>query len=170
MGRKRTLGCPKIFLSYTPSPVLASPLTQREDTLLQLARARRPCRAGEWTEAKAVTFIVTLAASQSVTLAAARASMSRKSAYALRNRDPAFDAAWNAAISVAGARRAEASVQVDEIGEVDSPRFKDRRGCKKLRTQDGPFDALMRDLFFAAIANQPGTSRSASLARGDSLP
>ena len=50
---------------------------------------RRPPRVGEWSNDKAVTFIVTLAASLNVTLAAARAGMSRKSVYALRRRDPA---------------------------------------------------------------------------------
>lgn len=62
-----------------------------------MSRPRRPRRSGEWTDAKAVTFIVTLAARRSATLAAARAGMSRKSAYALRARDPAFAAAWVAA-------------------------------------------------------------------------
>lgn len=63
-----------------------------------LSRRRRPYRSGEWTPARAVTFIVTLAASGSVTLAARSAGMSRKSAYALKARDPAFAAAWRAAV------------------------------------------------------------------------
>ena len=63
-----------------------------------LSRPRRPHRANEWKAGAAVTFIVTLAAGRSVTLAARAAGMSRKSAYALRGRDPAFAAAWNAAI------------------------------------------------------------------------
>lgn len=62
-----------------------------------LSRARRPRRAGEWTAATAVTFIVTLAATGSVTLAARAAGMSRKAAYALKQRDPAFAFAWAAA-------------------------------------------------------------------------
>ena len=65
--------------------------------MLNRSHFRRPRRAGEWTEGKAVTFIVTLAAHRSVTLAAARAGMSRKSAYALKGRDSGFAAAWDAA-------------------------------------------------------------------------
>jgi hypothetical protein len=152
--------------------VLASSFNAREDALLQLARTRRPRRASEWTEAKAVTFIVTLAAARSVTLAAARAGMSRKSAYALRIRDPAFAAAWNAATSVAidlRRRRAMSSVQGNEVDEVDNPPTKGRQRYKDMRTLDGSFDAQMRDLFFATIANQAGTMPQ-SLARAPALP
>jgi hypothetical protein len=60
------------------------------------ARLRRP---HEWSGAKIVTFIVTLAAQRSVTLAAAQSGMSRKAAYALKRRDPAFAAAWNSALA-----------------------------------------------------------------------
>ena len=60
-----------------------------------LSRQRRPRRTGEWTDAKVVTFIVTLAATQSVTLAARRSAMSRKAAYALKSRDPAFAGAYD---------------------------------------------------------------------------
>jgi len=67
--------------------------------LIHLSRPRRPRRSGEWTQGRAVTFIVTLAAARSVTLAARAAGMSRKAAYALRSRDPAFASAWNAAIA-----------------------------------------------------------------------
>ena len=62
-----------------------------------LSSPRRPRRSHEWDAGKAVTFVVTLAATQSVTLAAKEAGMSRKSAYALKERDPAFAAVWNAA-------------------------------------------------------------------------
>ena len=58
---------------------------------------RSPRRSHEWSAARAVNFIVTLAATRSVTLAARAACMSRKSAYALKSRDPAFAAAWAAA-------------------------------------------------------------------------
>lgn len=50
----------------------------------------RPRRPGEWTAGSAILFIVTLAAKGSVTLAARDAGMSRKSAYALRKRDPSL--------------------------------------------------------------------------------
>jgi hypothetical protein len=71
----------------------------REPTFVHfLSRSRRPRRTGEWTFEQAVTFIVTLAATRSVTLAAGSARMSRKSAYALKHRDPAFAYAWDAAM------------------------------------------------------------------------
>jgi hypothetical protein len=50
----------------------------------------RPHRPGEWMAGSAILFIVTLAAKGSVTLAARAAGMSRKSAYALKKRDPLF--------------------------------------------------------------------------------
>ena len=82
-----------------------------------LSRPRRPRRAGEWTPAAAVTFIVSLAASRSVTLAARAAGMSRKSAYALKGRDPAFAFAWAAATQASRAP----GLQGDKVKEVDGP-------------------------------------------------
>jgi hypothetical protein len=85
-----------------------------------LSRPRRPLRSGEWTPTKAVTFIVTLAASRSVTLAAREAGMSRKSAYGLKARDPAFSAAW-AAAAQAGARVSRNGDKVEEVAGVPNP-------------------------------------------------
>lgn len=82
-----------------------------------LSRPRRPRRAGEWSSERAVTFIVTLAATRSVTLAARAAGMSRKSAYALRDRDPAFASAWSAAALAAFPR----PVQGDKVDKADRP-------------------------------------------------
>ena len=79
-----------------------------------LSRPRRPIRSGEWASAKAVTFIVTLAATRSVTLAARASEMSRKSAYALKARDPAFAAAWTAAVNAGAAAPREG----DKVVEV----------------------------------------------------
>ena len=62
-----------------------------------LTPPQRPPRAGEWTKGAAIMFVVTLAATGTVTLAARAAGMSRKSAYALKKRDPLFAAAWHAA-------------------------------------------------------------------------
>jgi hypothetical protein len=56
------------LLSYKRLLVLASPELAQELPLHLLSRPRRPLRPGEWTPAKAVTFIVTLAATRSVTL------------------------------------------------------------------------------------------------------
>ena len=72
-----------------------------------LSRPRRPRRPGEWTSQQAVTFIVTLAATRSVTLAAHRAGMSRKSAYSLKGRDPVFAFAWAAAMHAAKGNKVE---------------------------------------------------------------
>ena len=67
-----------------------------------LSQTRRPRGSGEWASENAVTFIVTLAATRSITLAARQAG--RQSAYALKERDSAFAYAWgcgNAGISAA---------------------------------------------------------------------
>ena len=82
-----------------------------------LSRPRRPRRAREWSPERAVTFIVTLAATRSVTLAARAAGMSRKSAYALKGRDPAFASAWRAAVRAG----APLLVQGDKAYKVDRP-------------------------------------------------
>ena len=76
--------------------------SQEATPVILCSRPVRPCRSGEWTQGRAVTFIVTLAATRSVTLAARAAGMSRKAAYALKSRDSAFASAWNAAIAANG--------------------------------------------------------------------
>jgi len=125
--------------------------------------SRRPRRAGEWTESKAVTFIVTLAAHRSVTLAAARAGMSRKSAYELKSRNAAFAAAWNAALA-AGTEPALNSFQGDKLGKVHDPRIGSSQGDKASRLTNRNLDAETRDLFFSAVANRAGNSWPLSLA------
>ena len=82
-----------------------------------LSKPHRRRRAGEWTANKAVTFIVTLAATRSVTLAASQAGMSRKSAYALKSRDPAFAAAWALAMKALAIRPG----QGNKVEEVHGP-------------------------------------------------
>ena len=101
-----------------------------------LSRSRRRLRrSGEWTSEHAVTFIVTLAATGSVTLAARRAGMSRKSAYALRTRDPVFAYAWAAAIRAvqepALSLSKEPPVSLskgDKVDEVEGPPVAPRYG------------------------------------------
>lgn len=128
-----------------------------------LSRPRRPRRSGEWTETKAVTFIVTLAASQSVTLAARAAGISRKSAYALKSRDPAFAAAWTAAIAAGRPRR-----EGDKVGQVHGSRVRTRQGDTHRRRKNFDFDATLRDNFFAGLAANRSDS-AAPLARRRSL-
>ena len=82
-----------------------------------LFRLRHVPRASEWATDKVVTFIVTLAATRSVTLAARASGMSRKAAYALRARDAAFAEAWAAAVK-AGAER---PLEGDKVEEVEEP-------------------------------------------------
>jgi len=85
-----TIRCPTTRrLCLLQPPITAA---KRTASLHLLSRPRRARRSSDWSPAKAVTFIVTLAAHRSVTLAAAEAGMSRKSAYALKVRDPAFAA------------------------------------------------------------------------------
>jgi len=107
---------------------LVDPADRRTDRMLPvhlLSQSRRPRRCGEWTSAKAVTFIVTLAACRSVTLAARAAGMSRKSAYVLKARDHAFATAWAAAVSAGKHRSVQGSPislsKGDKVNEVEGP-------------------------------------------------
>jgi len=156
-------------LSYSPFPVLTSSLTQGEDAVFHFARSRRARRAAEWSDAKAVTFIVTLAESRSVTLAAARAGMSRKAAYALRRRDSGFAAAWATAIRAPLPPRQPVArrrpIVGDKAGDVYTPRISARKGYSVPLNWDAWLDAQMRDYFFSELANRP-----TSLARDGGLP
>lgn len=100
----------------------AADLRSREPPdLFFLSQPRRRRRSGEWTSERAVTFIVTLAAARSVTLATRAADMSRKSAYALKARDPAIASAWATAVNAAGRGKAPSSWKGDKVEEVDEP-------------------------------------------------
>ena len=118
-----------------------------------LSRPLRPRRNGEWSGSRALTFIVTLAAHRSVTLAAREAGMSRKSAYALKARDPAFATAWDEALKSASRKR-----QGDEVQEVHNPRTSLSQGDKSRRTAPPKsstqrrIEELRRDRFFARLA------------------
>lgn len=102
-----------------------------------LSRPRRPRRSHEWNAGKAVTFIVTLAATRSVTLAASEAGMSRKSAYALKDRDAAFAQAWNAAL---GTRKA------DKVEDVQGPAFSSSQGNTATRKRTSISSTAERDM------------------------
>jgi hypothetical protein len=81
--------------------------------------------------------------------------MSRKSAYALKARDPAFAAAWDEALK--NARNAR---QGDEVQEVHNPRTSLSQGDKARRAAPSRsstahlrrIDELRRDRFFAGLA------------------
>ena len=131
-----------------------------------LSRPRRARRPHEWSDAAAVTFIVTLAARGSVTLAARAAGMSRKSAYALQARDSAFARAWQAATR---ARRAPS--HGDKVDEVDGPRVWRAKG--NTRSWGKPaipgsadhrsgrqWQELWRDEFFAGLCRRTAAAAS----------
>lgn len=122
-----------------------------------ISRQRRPRRTGEWTDAKAVTFIVTLAATQSVTLSAHRSGMSRKAAYALKSRDPAFAGAWNA--SLAAGRPVKR--QGDKVKEVHASPFSHRQSNTRFRG----FGEELHDQFLSTVS----ANRPASVARRSPL-
>ena len=108
--------------------------------MILLCRPRRPARSNDWTNAKAVTFIVTLAATRSVTLAARAAGMSRKAAYALRDRDARFADAWRQAFAIQTIRR-----QGNKVEEVEDPPFsrgQGNNGTLPIRRDRGGDDRL----------------------------
>ena len=106
--------------------------------------SRRSPRPGEWSRGKAVTFVVTLAATQSVTLAARAAGMSRKSAYAFRARNAAFAQAWAVALA---APRSKAS-QGDKAKRAAPSTSSTRQSAIRPSEQH----AARRDRFFARLA------------------
>lgn len=116
-----------------------------------LSRLRRPHRSGEWTGGAAVTFIVTLAATRSVTLAARAARMSRKSAYALKSRDPAFAAAWAAALNASR----QQSFQGDKVKEVEGAPVSLGRGDSN-SARERLQDDRLRNTHFARLAARVG--------------
>jgi len=120
-----------------------------------LKHPRRPHRAGEWTQAGVVTFIVTLAAHRSVTLAARSAGMSRKSAYALKARDPAFAAAWHAAIAAGNRPRR----QGDNVDQTHAPPIRPPLGNRPRPRRSLTKDLFARDRFFAELINRRRDSR-----------
>ena len=65
--------------------------------MLSSMNPSRPPRPFEWDSRKATLFTVTLASTGRVTLACQATGMSRKSAYALKARDPLFAVAWEQA-------------------------------------------------------------------------
>jgi hypothetical protein len=121
-----------------------------------LSRPRRPRLAGEWTHAKAVTFVVTLAAFE--------AGMSRKSAYALKDRDCAFAKAWSAALKAWDANRRKGRSEGDTSDSSDNPRISPaRRNRMRAAAAWNPLiddargamrdaESARRDSFFASLA------------------
>jgi hypothetical protein len=114
-----------------------------------LSRPCRPRRAHEWSSDRAVTFLVTLAAHGSVTLAAGAAGMSRKSAYGLKDRDPVFARAWQSALA---ARRPQH--KGDKVEEVERAPNRSRQGDTGARSRDRELlsRSALRVRLFARLA------------------
>ena len=135
--------------------------------MILITPPRRPGRAGEWTRGAAIMFLVTLAATGTVTLAARAAGMSRKSAYALKKRDPFFAAAWHAAKRAAVSspeRRAEGDTRRRSAPSSPST---GNRGSKAMAPGHGDA-AVWRDRLLAGLRSGGDSSlsnRMASLAR-----
>lgn len=123
-----------------------------------ISSPRRSRRAHEWSNAKAVTFIVTLASGRPVTLAARAAGMSRKSAYALKSREPAFRMAWEAAVSSSASKReARPGATVQRPVAVANEGDNRTRAPLSSVSTSSPHAArraaeLARDRFFAGLA------------------
>ncbi|HVL79531.1 MAG TPA: hypothetical protein VM346_09640, partial [Sphingomicrobium sp.] len=120
----------------------------------------------EWNKGKIVTFIVTLAATRSVTLAAREAGMSRKSAYALKARDAEFADCWKRALGTrpqqpqggrAWAKRAPPAVHAQGDGATlaASSILSTRQG-----TLDRELEDVARDHFFARLGARLSRSPS----------
>ena len=152
-GRNPTPGLSHFSLSYRRAFVLRRSVDLRKPGAVAvsfLSSPRRPRRAGDWSPDRAVTFIVTLAATQSVTLAARRAGMSRKSAYGLKRRDPAFASAWLAALKAAAPRaRQEPALSLSQgakADKVDTPSTRPVQGDRLLQRSGS---AALADLIAA---------------------
>jgi hypothetical protein len=132
--------------------------------LILLSRPFRPNRPHEWSKGKAVTFIVTLAATRSVTLAAKAAGMSRKAAYALKSRDPAFAHAWK----VAAGARPQSARKAPAEGNKANPAARSIWSTGRRHPRDRRAEEALRDRFLARLAALQ--SDSASVARRAPLP
>jgi hypothetical protein len=105
---------------------------------------QRRARTDGGTDCKRVTFIVTLAASGSVTFAGASAGLSRKSACALKKRDNAFASLWLRALEAE-----KASHRGPVKGDTANPR--DTVDIVNLRAPDRSIVSAGRDRFFANL-------------------
>ena len=98
-------------------------MEEREDEIG--AQHNRPVQAktgrrGGWTKAKRETFLTELAASCNIRRASAVAGMWSTSAYKLRQREPEFARAWQAALAI-GYERLEAALiarALEAVGEI----------------------------------------------------
>jgi hypothetical protein len=156
LGRKLTLPKRQIAVLQTrhyASLIWTATKQVRTMHVIPLARPRRAVRPDDWSRAKVVTFIVTLAATRSVTLAARAAGMSRKAAYGLRTREPHFAEAWRQALAAPPARR-----QGDKVEEVEDPPVSPGQGNNRrsalpraAQSRDRRRDDRLRRAFFERL-------------------
>ncbi len=159
MGRKRTLATARKSCPTGASACLASlePILHQPKAapLILPSNPRRPRRSGEWTQRNAVTFIVTLAATRSVTLAARAAGMSCKAAYALKSRDAAFAHAWK--VATAANRAGDKAKEVGGTpvsptqGNTPTPATRSIWSTARRDPQARKVDEALRDRFFARL-------------------
>ena len=105
-------------MKHAPIPTAALPALTGQST------DEPPTRHDGWTRERQVTFLQTLASTQSVAQAARAAGMSRQSAYGLRSRlkgEP-FDLAWHAAMRCRFDALADAALERALHG-VEVPHF-----------------------------------------------
>jgi hypothetical protein len=76
--------------------------------------------------------------------------MSRKAAYALKARDPAFAAAWKAALGAGSVMGRKGN----KVEEVHGPRDSLSQGYKPPARNNLSRDRFARDLFFARLADR----------------
>jgi hypothetical protein len=111
---KRRFGAARLVSAFDPKQTQACPTAGNLCSPFAMPRqtnrssTARCIRHDGWTNARRVTFFVTLAATGSVTFAVASVGLSRKSAYALKRRDAAFASLWERALTMAGKTRSAA--------------------------------------------------------------
>jgi hypothetical protein len=118
------------------------------DIHLPPSPAGRRQRADGWTHGRRVTFVVTLAASGSVTFAAASAGLSRKSAYALKRRDAAFASLWDRSLAAAQAAQWNSS-RITPKGNEGYTSPDPLQPINFINRRDA--DIASRDRFFAGL-------------------
>ena len=116
----------------------------------------RRIRRDGWTKGKRVTFFVTLAATGSVTFAAASVGMSRKSAYALKKRDSTFASLWDRALAIGGKAGRNGCAEGNEIGTPEAPAASSTT-VNQAALDRARADAA-RDRFFAGLQKRPSAA------------
>ena len=108
-----------------------------------VAQSNRPIQAKsgrmrDWTLAKRTAFLTELASSCNVRRATAAVGMAPTTAYKLRDREPAFARAWQAALLI-GYERLEAALlarALEAVGEIDFEALDERVALVEKMTVD----------------------------------